>query len=886
MALGITDLFSTVSAIALSLFGDVGTVTEKQIVSTEHTDSSTRTEAGSRESAAKHQDKKDLPTLKGSGGGEGSIASPKAKATTSKGIDLPSRGSGSVDETQYKAENQAVQVSSGSSGSQVTPRRSLPQDFVEPSPDEVSSSPRSHVPSPSIQDSRSPSPSNEGVSIRSPQTSGGHAGEGASDASRSSGGGGSGFSSLESLQEENKSLRAQLSDFLSGVPSSDQVKEKDAQQQGINSQSIPSPKSVIDSSASFENMAKEVQPLSSDSKPNPSQGSGIQKANAKKPSTFIATKPGTSKAIVEESPEAPEPTKTSEPPKISKASEAPANIAKNHLPSSPKTQKQPLPAKFIAGKTPASQGTTFAQLQDATISAEVVESARVLGFDLNTPYKDVAEAIRVLAQKVSGKNTAAANELERIFNQLDSGALKIEDQAERIRELYQEGEKLGVHQKLLTEFLRSRYARPQVVPSKEDMDAAQALGFDLNTPYKDVAEAIRVLAQKVSGKNTAAANELERIFNQLDSGALKIEDQAERIRELAQEGEKLGAHQKRVAEFLKKKYAQAPKKKVQTKTAGTGGTSQDLFNQIRGVTVKDQTPAELEEEIRQLEQQMRDFSKQEQLFYAADKPRDAKVAKEQAEAAKKEIIEKKNLLVKLTTKTKSAEDASNGTAKRKPNLAAQEEQTRVVTEYKVSHPDLAPFMELLAPKDQANFLKAKVKILYNENGERPVNLLSKNNKTRELPLDYLLSRLTEEQRATLLKGIESRVDEDPGSESNIRFSALKYFPNFQALEKYDFPVWTEELARLAAPPARKATLQVPALNVDQETEKEPVKAVDIPSASPKGPSTEPVRELEEHKGQDLGKKKVTIGGTLIKGPSSMVLRSRGLTTKTPADETD
>lgn len=797
MALGITDLFSTVSAIALSLLGDAGTVSEKQMVPIEHADSSIRAEVSGSEPGAKRQDTKDLPTLKGSGGGEGSIASPKAKPVTSKGIDLPSRGSGSTDETQGSAENQVSQVSpSSSSGNQVSPRKSLPQDFIEPSQDEVGSSSRSHVPSPQIQDSASPS--SEGASLRSPQASG-HTGEGASDEPRSSGGGGSGSSSLESrgaksgqtlfdtLQAENKSLRTQVSSLLSGIPSADQTKKEGTQQQAEKGKSVPYTRTISDSRAPFEKITEgevekpsmlkteKVQSLPNDTESSKSEGPASQKIDLKKASPFIASRPVAPKAKVEESP---------------------VNVSKNNLSSSPTVHSLPLPAKFIGGTISPSHSPVLSQVQDATISKEIVEAARALGFDLNAPYKDAAEAIRVLAQKVSGKNTARDNELERIFDKIDNGSLKFEDQQEIIQRLNQEGDELGVHQKLLTG-------------------------------------------------------------------------------------------------FLNKKYTPTQKKKIQT-GPGTGNAEQDLFNAIKGISASavEATPEELERELETLKQQVRALNEQEEMLYASDKPRDAKAVKGEKEAVQEKIIEKRNLLVKLTAKKKMPEDTSHSMARGVLNQAQQEKQERAVSEYKVSHPELTPFMELLTRKDQANFLKAKVKVVYDENGGRPTNLLSKNNKTREVPVDYLLSRLTEEQRATLLKGIESRTDDDSGSESNIRLSALRYFPVYQALDKFEFPVWTEELARLAAPAARGATVKTvketsplpSVLTVDPEIEITPIEDVSSDSGHPKGVSTEPVREREELKGKNVGNKINQLHDLFGKGPSEKVLRSRGLPTKKSAEE--
>jgi hypothetical protein len=482
------------------------------------------------------------------------------------------------------------------------------------------------------------------------------------------------------------------------------------------------------------------------------------------------------------------------PPSLSSPSKKPLNLG-----SSPRLYDSKVTTP------PQKKGVTSGvSAQSNTTNTEIPQAAKNLGFDLKKPYKDEIEARNELRLKFNGKSQKIITLLETIDPNKNF---------EEYKKLSLENDVLESQQKILQEFLRKKY---DPNPSKEDVEAAKNLGFDLKELYKDEREARNELRLKFNGKSQKLITLLETIDPNKNF---------EEYKKLSLENDVLESQQKILQEFLRKKYSQAQKKVVKAgkSTPSTGDARADLLRIVasriddsteKDNTEKEQTPEEIENELKNFKKKVEELDQQNLELLNSVKPTDLPLVKlenrqqrnkikEEKEILEKKIEERKNKILKMSSKPKTSQGTTNVQyVIKKVDPEQQQKQAKVVEEFKSSHSELAPFLDLLMPAQQTAFLKATVQVHYNMDGDYPtildndkvkVVLREHNITVREIPLDYMLSRLTHNQRASLLENIESRKDDDLNSQSKMRFNAVKELCNYRRLAQFIFPKWTEEL---------------------------------------------------------------------------------------------
>jgi len=360
-------------------------------------------------------------------------------------------------------------------------------------------------------------------------------------------------------------------------------------------------------------------------------------------------------------------------------------------------------------------------------------------------------------------------------------------------------------------------------------EAARFFGFDLSTPYSDLAAATKALVRLFGPKNTRNQASLE----MTNPNANPTE-----FARLMQEGADLERHKASLEEYFKIKFARTGGARI-VQVRGEGSAAMFEAIRRRGATDADAhepTVAKLKVEIATLETERSSLEEEERKCIQSDQLSRAAQLRRQQEELRDKKISKKNQLVALEQKERTARNRQQTTstetinpaeAARRADAIRQAEEARVqqIRAFTATNPELAPFLELLDPQEQLILLTAAINVTYNRDGTYPAtNPTSKNNKTHPVSVVRVISRLTPAQREAFVAAIRSRTDDNPRSQSSTRLTALKFAPNYVSLG-FQFPAWTADQAPPRSTPVRTATTVVRC--EDEATRARPTAAVTV-----------------------------------------------------------
>jgi predicted nucleic acid-binding Zn finger protein len=535
-------------------------------------------------------------------------------------------------------------------------------------------------------------------------------------------------------------------------------------------------------------------------------------------------------------------------------------------------------------------------VKGAGSNAEVQHAAQALGFDLNKSYKDLGEATQALTAMVKRKSYTLQNKLEGI---LEKHLENISEDADLEQILAQDSEytkasaeikAIDAYQEQVKEALMKKHARTVELDEK-DVQAAKALGFDLNASYKDLGEATQALTAMVKRKSYTLQNKLEGI---LEKYLENISEDADLEQILAQDSEytkasaeikAIDAYQEQVKEVLTKKHAAAGKKKA--KKSSSGGATDFLaelllLNGENQPAAQQLTPQELKKEIHELGMKVRAVEAQAAAIYAVDSARGAELSREVKEMKELKLQREAELNKLQQAQEASTNNVQRTVSRRGPTPEQLEKQAEELQKFTFSYPKTTPFLDLLEPNEKMNFMKGKINVEYLANKfyqEKEGQKKPEKVQTKQLSIVSAISLLTPEQQEELLENIGNLKETNPNALSKARLASLRHIKNYLNLDGFKVPNWTEDLERGLAGPAvvvktPDKIVAEPAKDLKEEEDK-------------KKASSQSTRELEVLTGDKdkMNKAASKLNVDLLKGPSKRVLQSRGVLPRDSDDDT-